>query len=71
MCLVPKADTPDAPRAVLPREAPKRVDEATQLSRFRTRQEEMAKRGLRSVYRSGPGGLAKPAMTAPKALLGE
>jgi hypothetical protein len=71
MCIVPKAKVPDAPQPVLPREAPKRVDEGTQLARFRGRQDEMAKRGLRSLYRSGPGGLAKPAMTGQKSLLGE
>lgn len=71
MCLVPKNDTPDAPRPMLPREAPKRVDDGVKLARERAGTREQLARGYRSTFRAGPGGLQKPALTMPGKLLGE
>jgi hypothetical protein len=68
MCFVPKMKAPVAPRPLLPREAPKRVDEAVMAQRAGSTA--ALRRGLKSTYRTPAGGLQMPAMLAGKTLLG-
>lgn len=71
MCFLPKMKTPEPPKPMLPREAPKRVDEAALAAKNKAGATEANLRGLRSMYRTGPAGLNTPAMTAGKTLLGQ
>ena len=69
MCLGMKVKAPEAPRPVLPREAPRRVDEAA--IRAKAGNREKMKRGLRSAFTTPPGGLQTPASLAGHTLLGD
>jgi hypothetical protein len=66
-----KPKVPDAPKPVLPREAPKRVGEGALIARDRATEREALARGLSSQYKTRPGGLTMPATLGQKKLFGE
>lgn len=70
MCFLPKMKIPDPPRPMLPRQAPRRVDESALAAKNKAGASEANLRGLRSMYRTGQKGLTAPAITAGKTLLG-
>ncbi len=71
MCFMSSPKMPEAPRAVLPKKPPRRIDEDVLDARRKQRTNEAARRGLRSAFRTGPGGLADVANVTGKTLLGQ